>query len=400
MGGAGSGSEHPSAPSKQPGGWTPPSPQPAPTSLPWLRGHPSWPFVGSPFPPTPGDARRTLHPSIRGHPSHASPGLSPPHFPRGERAEPPQLPRGPAEPRAPRRRALRPGAPCPPPGLRAPAPGREGAGSPRPGSEPSPALLAQPRGPGGGGSGPGAALGRGGRSGSGLDARPAPQRPRSRQRQRPFRGAIRSGSGRGSPGSPPLRPHPPVSAGGTGGLRAEGRRGARRRLGGHGEGSGGCPPLIPQLSALLLPGGTAGAGGGRDLPVRRAARPPPRLGSAVRGSAAGWGGTGRNGAPGLEGGQPPHLGQGSARSPPAARTRLRAHLAPLPAFPPRAVAPGPPCHPRGLAAVPGAGPPGRAGRGAQLQCHLQPSAGSGQGQPFRESGRLKDGSVACCVRAT
>lgn len=33
------------------------------------------------------------------------------------------------------------------------------------------------------------------------------------------------------------------------------------------------------------------------------------------------------------------------------------------------------------------------------QCHLQPCR-PGQGLPSRESGRLKDGSAGCCVRAT
>lgn len=317
------------------------------------------------------------------------PGIPIPPQPRGVPI--PRLPLGSAEPRGGCRNPdpRRPGAlsalpgSCRPSGRRTPAAGREGRGRQPPAHRralprfrPSPGGRAAARGRGG--ARPGRA------QCSGLDVRPAPppHRPRPRQRRRRSRGSVLLGEGAASP---------PVSARGAGGLRAEGLRGALRD---RRESGVGIPAAFRSAAAAAR--GQRGGRGAEPSPGSPPGFPLRQLRKGIRWRGAGGGGTATATA-GLERGQHPHLGQRSAgstlapgpvRISPPSRPHALPTPAPLPTRAPRDTELGPRERPSGL-------------RGKRsCQCHLQPSAGSGQGQPFPESGRLKDGSAACCVRAT
>lgn len=242
----------------------------------------------------------------------------------------------------------------------------KGPSSPWPRGGPSPALLAQPRGPGGAGTGRAqradGAVGwrrvrhrRTGPGSGGSAVRPGPAWP---------------GSGRELPG-----PRPQVSVGGGEGVR-EGRR------------EGADVSVSPRSPPRGCPRTSRGRGGAQRSPCTgQPARLPSVSGGGVRTlRQPGWRGASTHGA----------------------AAGLFQHPTPLAVPHPTPPAPGPRTH-AGPGWVPHAGesgPPGsgqaagRAAGGAQLPMSPSAVAGSGQGQPSRESGRLKDGSVGCCVRAT
>lgn len=243
---------------------------------------------------------------------------------------------------------------------------------------------------------PGAAAAGQSQPGTAAGAREAPadpDPPRALPRAAgPAPGAGRRWDGEGSAGRRRCEPEAPGtgSAAGTEGGSAAWRGSARGAAvapvsaGCFGGGGGGCGQgeVGLRLPALRweLPAGITEARGRSPCPVPGR---PPTIPGAGQGA---WSAP----AAGRRGPAPPWWRLGSVSPPCRSPLPIPSHAGPCVPHPS-----SPPVRP------PMARAGGRAGcRGERsCQCHLQPCR-PGQGQPSRESGRLKDGSAGCCVRAT